>query len=31
MDQHEHDLNFEKTLDDSKMLLDGASRALDDG
>lgn len=31
MDQHEHDLNFEKTLEDSKMLLDGASRALDDG
>ncbi len=26
MDQHEHDLIFEKTLDDSKMLLDDASR-----
>ncbi len=30
MDQHEQDLAFEKTLDDSKLLLDDASRAADE-
>ena len=29
MDQHEHNLDFEKTLDDSKLLLDDASRVAD--
>ena len=30
MDQHEKDLEFEKTLDDSKLLLDDASRVADE-
>jgi len=30
MDQHEQELSFEKTLDDSKMLLDDASRVADE-
>ena len=30
MDQHELDLDFEKTLDDSKLLLDDASRVADE-
>ena len=31
MDQHEQDLEFERTLDDSKLLLEGASRVADEG
>ena len=30
MDQHETDLEFEKTLDESKILLDDASRVADE-